>query len=43
MKYGVYRFLIAFVSDALNISDLSDIEDLLRSKQFPSDKISNVN
>jgi len=39
MKYGMYRFLIAFMSDALAIKKLSDIENLLKTGEFPSDKI----
>ena len=36
MKYGVYRFLIAFVMDAFNISDTDDIDKIFDEKKFSS-------
>ena len=36
MKYGVYRFLIAFVSDAFNIRTTDDIEEMLELGRFDS-------
>ncbi len=39
MKYGVYRFLIAFISDAFNITKIDTIEELLEAKNFSSDII----
>ena len=39
MKYGVYRFLIAFISDAFNIAEIEDIEKLIEAKNFSSDII----
>ncbi len=39
MKYGVYRFLVAFVSDALNISDTNSIVAFFQEGKFPSETI----
>lgn len=41
MQYGIYRFLIAFVSDMLNISTIEDIEEILNKGYLPSNIIDN--
>ncbi|HEC37246.1 MAG TPA: type I-E CRISPR-associated protein Cse1/CasA [bacterium] len=41
MQYGIYRFLIALVSDMLNISTIEDIEEILNKGYLPSNIIKN--
>ncbi len=36
MEYGIYRFLIAFVSDMMNISTVESIEEILDKGYLPS-------
>lgn len=39
VELGIYRLLMAFVTDALAISDLEDIEALLGRGRFPEDQL----
>lgn len=41
MQYGIYRFLIAFISDMLDIVTLDDLENILEQGSFPSEIIEN--
>lgn len=39
IQFGIYRLLVAFVADALAISELEDIEALLNQGCFPEDRV----
>ncbi len=38
MKYGLYRFLIAFITDAMNTTNINDISTIFQEGHFSPDR-----